>query len=186
MVGCVEVLLHAADIRASDDQGWTGSRQSHRVKSLRTKSLLRSASASLTHCMVRAFATRDVLDLAATQGVGEKSGAWFSYKAIRLGQGRENAKQAIEGQSGMLKRIESKIDKVGDFRFQRKNLRPLRPLRQRRTTRSNALWLFSDKRSANDAESARAGRLLLLYTQSFSTDNSPQTNSHDRFLLIKA
>ena len=32
----------------------------------------------------------DVLDLAVTQNVVDKSGAWFSYKGDRLGQGREN------------------------------------------------------------------------------------------------
>jgi recombination protein RecA len=34
----------------------------------------------------------DLLDLAATDGVVEKSGAWFSYGSTRLGQGRENSK----------------------------------------------------------------------------------------------
>src|SRR4026209_37255 len=35
----------------------------------------------------------DLLDLAVVQRVVEKSGAWFSYKGDRLGQGRENSKQ---------------------------------------------------------------------------------------------
>ncbi len=34
----------------------------------------------------------DLLDLAAADSVIDKSGAWFSYGATRLGQGRENAK----------------------------------------------------------------------------------------------
>ncbi len=34
----------------------------------------------------------DLLDLATTETIIEKSGAWFSYGATRLGQGRENAK----------------------------------------------------------------------------------------------
>ena len=37
----------------------------------------------------------DLLDLATTQRVVEKSGAWFSYKGERLGQGRENSKQFL-------------------------------------------------------------------------------------------
>src|SRR5438477_1009906 len=37
----------------------------------------------------------DVLDLAVAQGVIDKSGAWFSYKGDRLGQGRENSKQSL-------------------------------------------------------------------------------------------
>jgi recombination protein RecA len=34
----------------------------------------------------------DLIDLAALANVVEKSGAWYTYKSIRLGQGRENAK----------------------------------------------------------------------------------------------
>src|SRR6188768_3516318 len=34
----------------------------------------------------------DVIDLGVTNKVVEKSGAWFSYKGERLGQGRENSK----------------------------------------------------------------------------------------------
>src|SRR3982751_4039845 len=37
----------------------------------------------------------DVLDLAVNNKVVDKSGAWFSYKGERLGQGRENAKQTL-------------------------------------------------------------------------------------------
>jgi recombination protein RecA len=38
----------------------------------------------------------DLLDLASNNVVVEKSGAWFSYKGERLGQGRENAKQTLK------------------------------------------------------------------------------------------
>ncbi len=37
----------------------------------------------------------DLLDLAVTEKVIKKSGAWFSYGEIRLGQGRENSKTYI-------------------------------------------------------------------------------------------
>jgi recombination protein RecA len=37
----------------------------------------------------------DLLDLAALANVVEKSGAWYTYKGTRLGQGRENAKQFL-------------------------------------------------------------------------------------------
>ena len=37
----------------------------------------------------------DLLDLAVNDGVVNKSGAWFSYGDIRLGQGRENSKQFL-------------------------------------------------------------------------------------------
>jgi recombination protein RecA len=37
----------------------------------------------------------DLLDLAATANVVEKTGAWYNYKSTRLEQGRENAKQFL-------------------------------------------------------------------------------------------
>ncbi len=37
----------------------------------------------------------DLLDMAATDGIVEKIGTWFSYGQVRLGQGRENAKQFL-------------------------------------------------------------------------------------------
>src|SRR5207302_223509 len=49
----------------------------------------------------------DVLDLATAQRVVEKSGAWFSYKGDRLGQGRENAKQAMRENPELLRRNEN-------------------------------------------------------------------------------
>jgi recombination protein RecA len=51
----------------------------------------------------------DVLDLAVVQRVVEKSGAWFSYKGERLGQGRENAKSALRENKEVLKRIEREV-----------------------------------------------------------------------------
>jgi recombination protein RecA len=51
----------------------------------------------------------DVLDLAVAQNVIDKSGAWFSYKGDRLGQGRENSKQALRDNPELLKRIEREV-----------------------------------------------------------------------------
>lgn len=51
----------------------------------------------------------DLLDLAVVQRVIEKSGAWFSYKGDRLGQGRENAKQSLKENKELLKRIEKEV-----------------------------------------------------------------------------
>jgi recombination protein RecA len=38
----------------------------------------------------------DLIDLGTERGILEKSGAWFSYKGERMGQGRENAKQFLK------------------------------------------------------------------------------------------
>jgi len=51
----------------------------------------------------------DLLDLASTHRVVEKSGAWFSYKGDRLGQGRENAKQSLKENPELLGRIENEV-----------------------------------------------------------------------------
>ncbi|MGH9904332.1 MAG: recombinase RecA, partial [Pyrinomonadaceae bacterium] len=51
----------------------------------------------------------DVLDLGAAQRVIERSGAWFSYKGERLGQGRENAKQSLKENPELLRKIENEV-----------------------------------------------------------------------------
>ena len=51
----------------------------------------------------------DVLDLAVAQRVIDKSGAWFSYKGDRLGQGRENSKQSLKDNPDLLKKIEREV-----------------------------------------------------------------------------
>ncbi|MDQ3817304.1 MAG: recombinase RecA [Acidobacteriota bacterium] len=51
----------------------------------------------------------DVIDLGVANKVIEKSGAWFSYKGERLGQGRENAKQTLRDNPELLERIETDV-----------------------------------------------------------------------------
>jgi recombination protein RecA len=51
----------------------------------------------------------DLLDLAVANRVVEKSGAWFSYKGERLGQGRENSKQALKDDKSLLARINNDV-----------------------------------------------------------------------------
>ncbi|MCA1633198.1 MAG: recombinase RecA [Acidobacteria bacterium] len=51
----------------------------------------------------------DVIDLGVVRRVIEKSGAWFSYKGERLGQGRENSKQTLKDNPEMLRRIENEV-----------------------------------------------------------------------------
>ncbi|HEX8844447.1 MAG TPA: recombinase RecA [Pyrinomonadaceae bacterium] len=51
----------------------------------------------------------DLLDLAVNNKVVEKSGAWFSYKGERLGQGRENSKQTMKENVELFQRIETDV-----------------------------------------------------------------------------
>ena len=53
----------------------------------------------------------DLLDLAASHGVVEKSGAWFSYKGERIGQGRENARQFLKENKDILAKLEAEVRK---------------------------------------------------------------------------
>jgi len=60
----------------------------------------------------------DVLDLGVSYNIVEKSGAWFSYKGQRLGQGRENAKRFLKEHPEITSEIEKAIlEKTG---FKRK------------------------------------------------------------------
>jgi recombination protein RecA len=47
----------------------------------------------------------DLLDLAVLINVVEKSGAWFNYKSVRLGQGRETAKGFLSGNKDVAEEI---------------------------------------------------------------------------------
>jgi recombination protein RecA len=51
----------------------------------------------------------EVIDLAVSLGIVEKSGAWFSYNGDRLGQGRDKAKVTLEENPDVLKEIEDKV-----------------------------------------------------------------------------
>ncbi len=51
----------------------------------------------------------ELIDLGVKAGVVEKSGAWFSYDSVRLGQGRENSKAFLKANPEMADKIERAI-----------------------------------------------------------------------------
>lgn len=51
----------------------------------------------------------DILDLAASIDVVNKSGAWYSYKGEKIGQGRENAKITLAENPEMMKEVENLV-----------------------------------------------------------------------------
>jgi recombination protein RecA len=51
----------------------------------------------------------EILDLGVKAGVVEKSGSWFSYDSVRIGQGRENAKQFLKENPEMCAKLEAAI-----------------------------------------------------------------------------
>jgi recombination protein RecA len=60
----------------------------------------------------------EILDLGVKAGLVEKSGAWFSYDSIRIGQGRENAKVYLQENPEIAQRLENairgKTEEVGE------------------------------------------------------------------------
>jgi recombination protein RecA len=51
----------------------------------------------------------DLLDLATTHNLVEKSGSWFSYGGERLGQGRETVRRALRETASLATQIESEL-----------------------------------------------------------------------------
>jgi recombination protein RecA len=51
----------------------------------------------------------DVLDLAAENGIVEKSGAWYSYKGDRIGQGRDNSRIFLKENPDIMTAVENEV-----------------------------------------------------------------------------
>jgi recombination protein RecA len=51
----------------------------------------------------------EILDIGVKAGLVEKSGAWFSYDSVRIGQGRENSKNFLRENPEMMDRLEKAI-----------------------------------------------------------------------------
>ena len=54
----------------------------------------------------------DILDLAVTGDIVEKTGAWYSYKGDRLGQGKDNVRQFLKENTDLAQQLESEIRSV--------------------------------------------------------------------------
>lgn len=59
--------------------------------------------------------TGEVLDIASDIGMINKSGAWYSYKGEKIGQGRENAKNYLANNPTVLNELELMIRKHYNF-----------------------------------------------------------------------
>jgi len=53
-----------------------------------------------------------VLDIAAESGIIEKSGAWYSYKGQKIGQGRENSKMFLKDNAALMGEVEEQVKNV--------------------------------------------------------------------------
>jgi recombination protein RecA len=54
----------------------------------------------------------DLIDLGVAQNLVEKSGAWYSYKGERIGQGRENARQFLKDNPDVFKKLDTELRKA--------------------------------------------------------------------------
>ena len=62
----------------------------------------------------------EIIDMGSTQGIIEKSGAWYSYNGERIGQGKDNARDFLKARPELAKEIENQI---------RAKLVPVKPAR---------------------------------------------------------
>ena len=56
--------------------------------------------------------TGEIVDLASENNIINKSGAWFSYKGEKIGQGRENVKQYLKSNPDLLNEIEMQVREI--------------------------------------------------------------------------
>jgi recombination protein RecA len=56
----------------------------------------------------------DLIDIAVEHKIIEKSGAWYSYKGERLGQGRDNTRTFLKENREILAQVEAEVrEKLG-------------------------------------------------------------------------
>jgi recombination protein RecA len=91
-----------------DGEETVGSRVKVRVVKNKVAPPFRSAEFDLMHD--RGISMEgDLLDLAIEDKLIEKSGAWISYGSIRLGHGRENAKQYLRDNPALTEEVSRKV-----------------------------------------------------------------------------
>src|SRR6202050_4000086 len=54
----------------------------------------------------------DLVDMAVAQNLIEKSGAWYSFKGERIGQGRENARQFMKDNKDTMAKLDAEVRKA--------------------------------------------------------------------------
>ena len=65
----------------------------------------------------------NIVDVGVKESIVQKSGAWFSYNDIRLGQGRENAKQYLRENPEVALEIENQIRSKYDLPLNQGNVK---------------------------------------------------------------
>lgn len=109
--------------------------------------------------------TGEVLDLAVELGIVQKGGAWFSYNGVKLGQGRDNAKETLRNNPDMMKEIEEKIKE------QSANLVMI-------SKKSKKLAILNDAKKSNDTPISTE---VSAPTVEVSSNNENKSDSDENF-----
>ena len=64
---------------------------------------------------VRISHTSLLVDIGSEANIIEKSGAWYSYKGQKIGQGRENAKMYLKDNPAIMAEIEEQVKGFGSI-----------------------------------------------------------------------
>jgi len=103
------VRLDLRQVQAIKEGGEvTGSRIKARVKKNKVAPPFRSAEFDIMH-NEGISKEGDILDVGTEMGIIEKKGAYYSYGDVRLGQGRENAKEFLRQNPEISDEIEDRI-----------------------------------------------------------------------------
>jgi recombination protein RecA len=51
----------------------------------------------------------EIIELASTLGIMEKSGSWYAYKGSRIGQGKDNARAYLQSNKDVAREIEEQV-----------------------------------------------------------------------------
>jgi recombination protein RecA len=54
----------------------------------------------------------EIIELGSTHGMIEKSGAWYSYKGVKIGQGKDNARQYLKEHPEIAQEVEAALRKL--------------------------------------------------------------------------
>ncbi|MDE5697989.1 MAG: recombinase RecA [Lachnospiraceae bacterium] len=98
----------------------------------------------------------DILDLAASQNIIVKSGAWYAYEGNKIGQGRENAKQYLKDNPDICKEVENKVREHFGLQGAEAAAEPVGKTESKGKTRTSAGKSASDKPAPDTAAAAQA------------------------------
>ena len=63
----------------------------------------------------------ELIDIASDLNIIDKSGAWYSYKGEKIGQGRENVKITLKENKELMNEIEQKVREHFGFKTKKSN-----------------------------------------------------------------